>query len=190
MHYGAALAIVVWFVLPVVVAHAQESKKPPAFDWSDSFASPGTSLRDEGLATIRASSGVNVLLLAGFADGHPLDVALVSDDFSKRAHAKAVPIPLRKEAAGGCSASAELQSETGLLFLLILQGFRPQEAVHLQSERRNEVLRDTVTASDIGAIRFPVLFGRGERGTARFIATTSGCSVTLEYKIGVDALVR
>ena len=148
-------------------------------------------LRDEGLAVITpGGGGAKGLLLAGFADGHPLDIALVSDVADKRAHAKVVPIPLRADGTGGCSASAELQSETGLLFVINLKGFLPGETVKMQSQYKKEVASSAKTASQSGELAFPVLFGKGDRGTASITATADRCTVSLEYKVGRDAIVR
>lgn len=146
--------------------------------------------RDEGVAVVHASSGTNAMLMAGFADGHPLSIALVSGSSGKRAHAKAVPIPLRAEGAGGCSVSAELQSESGFVFLILAKGFAPGEAVQLQSRYKKEVKNDTKPASQLGDITLPIMFGAGDKGAASFTATTSKCSAKLEYKVGKDALVH
>ena len=146
-------------------------------------------LRDQGLADV-SNEGANNLGLAGFAEGHPLDVALVSEGAGKRAHAKVVPIPLRADGTGGCSASAELQSETGLLFLINLKGFLPGEAVKIQSQYEKEIASSTKAASQSGELAFPVLFGKGDRGTASITATTDRCTLRLEYKVGRDAIVR
>ena len=148
-------------------------------------------LRDQGLAVFTPGGGeAKGLLLAGFAEGHPLDVALVSEGAGKRAHAKVVPIPLRADGTGGCAASAELQSETGLLFLINLKGFLPGEAVQIRSQYKKEVASSTKAASQSGEVAFPVLFGKRDRGTASLTATTDHCTVSLEYEVGKDALVR
>lgn len=146
--------------------------------------------RDEGVAVVHASSGTNAMLMAGFADGHPLSVALSSEGSGKRAHAKAVPIPLRAEGAGGCSISAELQTESGLVFLIQAKGFVSGESVQLRSQYKKEVKDDTTQASQSGDITLPIMFGPGDKGTASFTATTGTCSAKLEYKIGKDALVH
>jgi hypothetical protein len=147
--------------------------------------------RDRGLAIVSLSKGdTKGLVLAGFTDGHPLDVALVSDNTMKRAHAKAIPIPVRIDGTNGCSASAEVQSESGLLFLISLTGFMPGEAVQVRSQYKKEVGQNTHTASPSGTVAVPILFGRGDSGTASLTATTDRCTVKLEYKIGSDAVVR
>ena len=48
----------------------------------------------------------------------------------------------------------------------------------------------TVEASGKGDVVFPVLFGRGDRGTATAIATASRGAVSIQYKVGRDALER
>jgi hypothetical protein len=147
--------------------------------------------RDRGLATVSLSKGdTKGLVLAGFTDGHPLDVALVSGNTMKRAHAKVTPIPVRVDGTNGCSASAELQSETGLLFLVNLTGFVPGEEVQVLSQYKKEAGRVAHTASPSGTLSFPVLFGRGDSGTASLTATTERCAVKLEYKVGNTAIVR
>jgi len=147
--------------------------------------------RDRGLAIVTLGKGeTKGLALAGFADGYPLDVALVSDNTMNRAHAKVVPIPVRTDGTNGCSASAELQTETGLVFLINVTGFMPGETVQIQSQYKKEVRKNTHTASPSGTVAVPILFGRGDRGTASLTATTDRCTVKLEYKIGSDAVVR
>jgi len=148
-------------------------------------------VRDQGFAVFTpGEGGAKGLLLAGFAEGHPLDVVLASRDLGKRAHAKVVPIPLRADGAGGCSVSAELQSESGLLFLISVKGFLPGETVQIQSQYKKENTGSTKAASQSGELAFPVLFGKGDRGTASLTAATDRCTVRLEYKVGKDALVR
>ena len=148
-------------------------------------------LRDRGLAVFTPGEGGSKgLLLAGFAEGHPLDVALASEGSGTRAHAKVVPIPLRADGTGGCSASAELQSETGLLFIINLGGFLPGEAVQIQSQYKKKVASSTKAASQSGDLAVPVLFGKGDRGPASLTAGTERCTVRLEYKVGSDALVH
>jgi len=146
--------------------------------------------RDEGFGVVHGSGGVNALLMGGFAEGHPVQVAVVSNAADKRAHAKAVPIPLRAEGTGGCAASAELQFESGLVFLVFLKGFAPGEAVQVQSQYGEELKADSKSASPSGELVFPVTFEKGARGTASLSATSERCTVKLEYKVGIDAVVH
>jgi hypothetical protein len=146
--------------------------------------------RDHGLAIFRpGGGGTRALLLAGFADGQPLEVALVSDSAPPRAQARVVPIPRRAEGPGGCSAAAEVLSETGLVYRITFRGFQPTDTVRNQSHFRSEVLNAT-GSSATGEFMFPVLFGNGDRGTASVTASGASCSVRLEYSVGRDALVR
>jgi hypothetical protein len=145
--------------------------------------------RDRGLAVVSLSGGTKGMVLAGFTDGHPLDVAVVSDTM-KRAQSKIVPMPNRADGTNGCSASAEVQSESGLLFLINVTGLTPGETVKVQSQYKKEVGGGTQMASPSGTVAMPILFGRGDRGTASFTATSDRCTVKLEYKVGTDAILR
>jgi len=148
-------------------------------------------VRDEGISImVPGGGGPKALLLAGFAEGHPLNMAVVSEGSGNRAQAKVVPIPLRAEGNAGCSAEAELQSETGLLFLITFRGFRPEEVVRIDSRYERDEISSTISASETGEVAFPVLFERRDRGEAAATATTDACTVTLEYNVGADALVR
>jgi hypothetical protein len=96
----------------------------------------------------------------------------------------AAPVVFRAEGQGGCSGSAE--SEDGLVFLVKLRGFAPGQAVRVESRFKEEALAKPLTASDAGELTFPVGFGRGDRGTAVVTATTERCTLTLEYKVGLE----
>lgn len=119
--------------------------------------------------------------------GQAVDVALFSKTTNKRAHAKVFPFPLQAQGVGGCSAFAEIMTETGRVFLITFQGFRPGEEVELRSHYKKENLANTHTVSEGGEIRFPVLFGKKDRGKATATAASKNCTVSLEYKIGKDA---
>lgn len=149
------------------------------------FSRLPASVNDAGLVQL----GELDLLAAGdFATGQPLDVALVSATTGKRAHAKWMPFPIEAHGTGGCSISMSLESESGLLWFVRLRGFEPGEDVQITSEYKSETLTSTHEASDRGEIGFPTLFGRGDRGLATLTATGKNCSVSLQYKIGRDAI--
>ena len=125
--------------------------------------------------------------IGGFHLGEAFDLALFSKTTNKRAHAKVFPFPLQAQGVGGCSAFAEMMTGTGRVFLITFQGFRPREEVEVRSRYKKENKGSKLTASEGGEIRFPVLFGRGDRGKATATATGKNCTVSLEYKVGKDA---
>ena len=143
-------------------------------------------------ATIQQDGSVQVLglpslMIEGYVSGQPLDLALVSGD--NRAHAKTSPFPI--EAKQGVHwALVELMTETGLVFQISFGGFQSGEQVEVTSQHKDERAVKTVDASAKGVVIFPVMFGRGDRGTA--IATATGRSgvVSIQYRVGSDALVR
>ncbi len=142
-------------------------------------------------ATIDESGTVRVAgsdrtAIGRLVPGEALDIALVAGD--KRAHAKTIPFPIEAREAN-CSASVELVTESGFVFVITFSGFQPGEAVQITSQYKKERNVITVPASKRGEVRFPVLFGPGDRGTAIATATVRGCTVSVQYKVGNDALV-
>jgi len=81
-------------------------------------------------------------------------------------------------------------SNTGLLFQITFGGFQPGEKLELTSQYNNERTVKSVEASGNGEVMLPALFGRADRGTATATATGSGGAVSIQYKVGRDALVR
>ncbi|HVT61435.1 MAG TPA: hypothetical protein VHR45_23935 [Thermoanaerobaculia bacterium] len=147
--------------------------------------------RDEGPVLVRNREGRPISLgLAGFAEGIPLSVAVATEDGKVHAQTKALPLPNQAAGEGGCSAAAEIQTPTGLVFLISLKGFQPGEDVQVESRYRKEVMSKVHKASDTGAVSFPVLFGDRDSGKATISAKGGSCSVKLEYKIGRDAFPR
>lgn len=141
-------------------------------------------LNDSGVVLI---GGFDVFMVGNFHSGEALDLALVSKT-GKRAQAKVIPFPIQAQGADGCSASAELLTKTAHLFLITVKGFESGEDVQVTSEYKDEKLTNTHTASEVGELKFPVLYGKGDRGKARFTAVGKECTVTLEYNVGKDAL--
>ena len=143
-------------------------------------------------ATIGADGTVKVLsmpslVIEDYVPGQSLDVALASGN--NRAHAKTIPFPIEAK-EGGYWASVELMTETGLLFQITFGGFQPGEKVEIASQYKDERAVKTVETSRKGEVVFPVLFGRGDRGTAIARAAGSSGAVSIQYKVGRDALVR
>jgi hypothetical protein len=143
-------------------------------------------------ATIGENGAVAVLgtpsfMIESFVLGQAVDLALVSG--SNRAQAKTVPFPISVN-KDGHSASVELMSDTGLLFQITFGGFQPGESVDITSEYKAERPVKKVEASARGEVIFPVVFGRDDRGTATATASGSSGAVSIQYKVGKQALVR
>jgi hypothetical protein len=132
----------------------------------------------------------NDLLIVDFVPGQALDIALVSKTTGKRAHAKVIPFPVQAKGDSGCTISAEVATETGYLFLFSLTGFQPGEEVQTTSRFRDESKTGFGKASERGETSFPVLFEIGSFGKATLSAAGKNCSVSLDYNVGKDALVR
>ncbi len=142
-------------------------------------------------ATIDESGTVRVAgsdrtAIGRLVPGEALDIALVSGD--RRAHAKTIPFPIEAREAN-CSASVELVTESGLLFLITFRGFQPAEGVTIDTMHNYFGYGKRVSASARGEVRFPVSFGPGDRGTATATALADSCTVSIEYKVGRDAIV-
>ncbi len=128
-------------------------------------------------------------LIRGYVPGQAFDLTLVSDASGKFAHARTIPFPIEARGTGGCSISVSVESESGHLFFAILQGFEAGEEVQITSQYKSESTRSSHAASERGDIGFPILFGRGDRGTATLTATGNNCTVSLRYNVGEDAIV-
>ena len=129
------------------------------------------------------------LSIGNYVPGQALDIAIVSKTTDKRAHAKVIPFPVHAQGDGGCSASAEVASESGLLFVFSLRGFQPGEEVQITSRYRSETKTTPGKASERGETALPVLFERGSNGKATLMAIGRNCTVSLDYNIGKDALI-
>ncbi len=143
-------------------------------------------------ATVSENGAVKVLgmqsfMIEEYVPGQAVDLALASGD--NRAQAKTIPFPIVAK-GGDYWASVELMSDTGLLFQITFGGFQPGEEVELTSQYKDERAVKTVEASGEGEVVFPVLFGRADRGTATAIAAGGRGAVSIQYKVGRDALVR
>ena len=124
----------------------------------------------------------------GFAAGEAFDLALISRTSNKRAQAKVIPFPIQAQGTDGCTASVELLSKTGLLFLITFKGFEPEEKIQVTSEYKDEKLMGSYKVTEVGELKFPILFGKGDRGKATVTAEGKKCTVKLEYNVGEDAL--
>lgn len=138
---------------------------------------------------VQVHEETDVFAITEFVSGEPLDLALVAPGSGERAQAKVIPFPIEARGQGGCSASAEIQSETGHLFLITLSGFVAGETVHVESRLGEEVLATDPVASPLGELQCPILFEPPDTGKATLTATGSRGSVTLTYSVGKSALV-
>ena len=151
------------------------------------YSEPPFTLSSNGVVYFLKST-TDFFMIGGYVLGQALDLALYSKTTNKRAHAKVIPFPIQAQGIGGCSASAEIMSESGFVFLIRFQGFQPKQEVEILSQYKKEKAPKTVTASERGQIQLPIMFGPGDRGTATATATSKDCTVSLQYKIGKDAL--
>ena len=141
--------------------------------------------------------GNDFMFLGGYIRGQPFDIALVDKATKKRAHAKITPFPITAEGDGGCQASAEVLTKSGLVWLITLAGYGAGEQVRITSVYKSkayllakkETLTDDVAASGTGEIAFPILYPKRSKGKAQVTAKGSrGCNVSLDFAIGKSAL--
>ena len=106
----------------------------------------------------------------------------------KRAHAKITPFPITAEGDGGCKASAEVVTKSGLVWLITLAGYSAGEQVRITSVAKKETLTEEVTASETGEIAFPILYPKRSKRNAQVTAEGfRGCNVNLDFAIGKSA---
>lgn len=123
--------------------------------------------------------------IGGMMAGEPISWALASAD--KRAYARAIVVPIESKGEGGCSGSVELQSPSGLLFVVHFRGFTAGEDLEVTNELGKDKKTDALHASDKGEAKFPVLYSEGDHGKAKATAAGKSCKVTVDYKVGKDA---
>ena len=139
--------------------------------------------------TVQLIPGVDSMMLGGYIRGQSFDIALVDEATNKRAHAKVTPFPITAEGDGGCKASAEVVTKSGLVWLITLAGYGAGEQVRITSVAKKETLTDDVAASGTGEIAFPILYPKRSKGNAQVTADGSrGCHVSLDFAIGKSAL--
>ncbi len=122
--------------------------------------------------------------------GLPLKVALVSDTTGKRAHAKVFPYPIQAKGDGGCSILVEVLTDMGDLFAITGDGFLPGEEVQTLSKYKDENLANTRIISENQRFKHLILYGPLDRGKATYSATSPNCTVSVDYNVGKDAIVR
>jgi hypothetical protein len=144
-----------------------------------------------GIQSVLAGKAAPIGVGVGkMAPGEPISWALASATTGKRAYARAVIVPIESHSAEGCSASAELASPSGLLFHVTLRGFAPGEEVQVTSGLNKENKSSTGHIDDKGTLDLPLSFAEGDHGKAKAAAAGRTCKVSLEYKVGPDALVK
>ena len=138
--------------------------------------------------TVQLIPGVDSMMLGGYIRGQSFDIALVDEATNKRAHAKVTPFPITAEGDGGCKASAEVVTKSGLVWLITLAGYGAGEQVRITSVAKKETLTDDVAASETGEIAFPILYPKRSKRNAQVTAEGSrGCNVSLDFAIGKSA---
>ena len=138
--------------------------------------------------TVQLVPGYDTIVLGGYIRGQPFDIALVDETTKKRAHAKVTPFPITAEGDGGCKASAEVITKSGLVWLITLAGYDAGEQVRITSVAKKETLTDDVAASGTGEIAFPILYPKRSKRNAQVTAEGSrGCNVSLDFAIGKSA---
>lgn len=118
--------------------------------------------------------------------GEPVEYQLISSDGKARAFTRVVPFPLKATGKGNCSLTLQLVKENGRTFVVVGEGFSPEEEIQTQSVSGSEILRAEIRASKDGRFAAYVLPGVVGKtgGSARFTAIGKACGVTLHYKWG------
>ena len=139
--------------------------------------------------TVQYIPGIDSMMLGGYFRGQSFDIALVDEVTNKRAQAKITPFPITAEGDGGCKASAEVITKSGLVWLITLAGYNAGEQVRITSVAKKETLTDDLAASGTGEIAFPILYPKRSKRNAQVTAEGSrGCNVSLDFAIGKSAL--
>ena len=139
--------------------------------------------------TVQFIPGVDAMMLGGYIRGQPFDIAIVDEATNKRAQTKLIPFPITAEGDGGCQASAEVVTGTGLVWLVTLTGYSSGEQVTITSVSKKETLTNDVAASGTGEIAFPILYPKRSKGNAQVtVEGSGGCHVNLDFAIGKSAL--
>ena len=146
-----------------------------------------TALSADGI--VQFLPGIDSMMLGGHIRGQVFDIAVLDEVTNRRAQAKITPFPITEIGSGECTASAELETESALVWVIMLAGFNAGEDVTIQSIRKKETLTHDVVASENGEVAFPILYPKRSKGNAKVTAKGSaGCNVTLDFAIGKSAL--
>ncbi len=138
--------------------------------------------------TVQLIPGIDSMMLGGYIRGQSFDIALVDEATNKRAHAKITPFPITAKGDGGCKASAEVITKSGLVWVITLTGYGAGEQVRITSVSKKETLTDDLAASETGEIAFPILYPKRSKRNAQVTAEGSrGCNVSLDFAIGKSA---
>jgi hypothetical protein len=129
-----------------------------------------------------------IVSFGGMMAGEPISWALASAD--KRAYARAIVVPIESTGEGGCTGSVELESPSGLLFVVQFRHFPAGEDLEVTNEIGKDKKTHALHANDKGEAIFAQLYGEGDHGKAKATAAGKGCKVTVDYKVGKDAQVR
>ncbi len=133
--------------------------------------------------------GNNLSFLGDYIRGQAYDIALVDEATNRRAQAKITPFPITAIGSGECKASAEVQTASGLVWVIMLAGFNAGENVTIQTIYKKETLTNDIVASENGEVAFPILYPKRSKGNAKVTAQGSaGCNITLDFAIGKSAL--
>jgi hypothetical protein len=136
----------------------------------------------------------DTMYLADWIRGQALDLAFLDEATNRRAQAKITPFPISENGTGACKASAEVVTESGLGWVIMLSGFESGEDVTITSTFKagvfkKETFTDNVVAPETNGFDYPMLYSKRSRGNATFTAQGSaGCSITLDFAIGKSAL--
>ena len=122
--------------------------------------------------------------------GEPVEFALISDDQTVSAYAKAIPFPIEAK-EGSHRLWVELASPGGEFFDIECEGFEPGEKVQTISKSEDEIIQNTDTISAKGTlsvIMLPAVIGK-QSGTATFTVIGKSCNLSVHYKWGPAAVI-
>ncbi len=145
-------------------------------------------VKRNGIVQFRGLDG-NSIGFFDYAKGQAIDFAVVSQDGTKRAHAKVIPFPIEARGTGRTRASGELIAAGGRMFLFTFAGFNPDEEVQVTSRYQGESHDEITQASAQGGFEYPVYIGGRPRGQATLTAKGRSGTVTIRYNVGRDAMI-
>lgn len=152
---------------------------------SGEFVRFDATLKDDGAIV---PGGFDMMSLGGYLRGQPLEMALLSESANKRAQAKIIPFPIEAMGDRGCQATAELETGTGLMWIVRFSGFEPGEPISVTSASRKDTITQETDATESGEVSLPILYPKRSKGKASVEAVGSkGCTVKVEYAIGKSA---
>ena len=149
-----------------------------------------TALRIDGSGRVLQEDGNEFEFgLKKMLEGESIEVALISNDKSKKSFAEITPFPIVAQGEGNCRLSVKPLSIGGEVFQIKGEGFIPKQELKAVAKSNGELIENTVKGTNDGVfsiVVLPSVVGKSGGEASQTVADGT-CSATVRYKWG-DAM--